>query len=213
MFEHPVWIFFVCVFKLLAAFWILSLMLSEYLNWRRFRLEEAETVDLNHADDKALSVLSGNVKIRNLYLRYAKVTDAGMQVLADCRSLEYINMHFTDIGTESQKVISRLPKLQELHQGPAPGINDEGLLFLGQCQTLESLHLDSTSITDAGIAHLSGLSRLWDLHIMNTSVSDAAIPALSLLKSLRVLMAQGSKISERGAAELQKALPGLEVYL
>ena len=59
------------------------------------------------------------------------------------------------------------------------------------------------------MVYLTNFKQLKKLSLFQTQVSDAGIPQLKRLTNLETLLIGGSKISEAGAKELQKALPRL----
>lgn len=69
--------------------------------------------------------------------------------------------------------------------------------------------IGGTGVTSTGLATLHGHPTLRKLSIFDTAVDDAGVPHLRTLASLRVLLIGKSKISEAGAAQLQKANPAL----
>jgi hypothetical protein len=47
--------------------------------------------------------------------------------------------------------------------------------------------------------------------VQDTDVSDASVPILARLTKLRELYLHGSKVTQVGIAELERAIPGLKV--
>jgi hypothetical protein len=89
-------------------------------------------------------------------------------------------------------------------------IGDDGLAKLPPLARLELLDLDHTQITDAGLAHVAKLKGLRKLMICrNKQLSDACLEHLKGLEELTELDALDTRITEKGARELQKSLPRL----
>ena len=90
-------------------------------------------------------------------------------------------------------------------------VTDAGLEHLKGLKSLEILHLEQTAVSDKGIAHLTKLENLRYLNLYGTNVTDDSLQYLQHLKRLRRLYVWQTKISAKGAAELEKAIPGLQV--
>lgn len=92
-------------------------------------------------------------------------------------------------------------------------LTDEALSALPQFKHLTRLHLENTAVGDAGLPHLQGLNYLEYLNLYGTQVSDAGIQQLTGLKNLRHLYLWQTNVTPAAAAQLQEAIPGLEVNL
>jgi hypothetical protein len=68
-------------------------------------------------------------------------------------------------------------------------------------------------VTDEGLQHIKNLLYLEYLNVYGTEVSDEGIQQLVGLKNLKKLYLWQTKVTEQGVAELQRALPGVEVNL
>ncbi|VTR97788.1 leucine-rich repeat domain-containing protein [Tuwongella immobilis] len=117
-----------------------------------------------------------------LNLGIARVTNAGLKVLAGLTSLTVLDLF------DSQ-------------------VTDAGLKELAGLKNLTALDLGSTQVTDAGLKELSSLTSLTTLGLMSTKVTDAGLKELAGLKNLTSLNLVGTKVTEKGMAELRKAMP------
>ena len=79
-----------------------------------------------------------------------KVTDAGLQQLAELKSLHTLNLGNTRV-------------------------TDAGLQQLAGLTNLTMLTLDGTQITDAGLQQLAGLTNLTRLFVRGTQITDAGV--------------------------------------
>jgi hypothetical protein len=83
-------------------------------------------------------------------------------------------------------------------------LNDEGLSYVCQVETLDSLDLQDTTISDAGLVHLTRLPRLKTLRLEdNLQLTDGAAGHLSGLRALVDLQIQETSISEAGLSRLR----------
>ena len=90
---------------------------------------------------------------------------------------------------------------------------DEALQTLAQFKNLTRLHLENTQVTDAGLQHLKELPYLEYLNLYGTQISDEGLQTLSGLKNLRKIYLWQTKVTPTAAAQLQEALPDLNVDL
>lgn len=90
-------------------------------------------------------------------------------------------------------------------------IGDADLEVLGGFPDLQTLGLSGTKVSDAGLVHLLGLKKLHTLKLGFTDVSDRGVPTLAKLAGLQNLDLLRTKVTSVGIAELQKALPKLDV--
>ncbi len=123
-----------------------------------------------------------------------------------------VDFHLLRSGVSDAMIapVSKLKKVHEVHLGGAP-ITDKALTHLEELTSIERLHLENTKITDAGLSSLKKLTNLKYLNLYGTAVSDAGLKRLAALKSLRKLYLWQTKVTDSGAAELQQALPDLEI--
>jgi hypothetical protein len=116
---------------------------------------------------------------------------------------------FTD---EHLAVLKDLKGLVHLDLRAQP-VTDAQLAHLKPLTDLTHLHLEKTKITDKGLADLKGLVNLEYLNLYGTAVSDAGLTNLEGMKKLKHLYVWQTKVTEAGAAQLKKAIPGLDVNL
>jgi len=63
------------------------------------------------------------------------------------------------------------------------------------------------------LKHIEGLTNLMSINLYNTKVTDAGLATLKNMKFLRKVYAWRSGITEKGATDLKKALPNVDVNL
>lgn len=93
------------------------------------------------------------------------------------------------------------------------GTTDKALSSVSKFKNLTRLHLENTQVTDEGLQHLKDLSYLEYLNLYGTQVSDEGIQQLAGLKNLKKLYVWQTQVTKEGVAELQQALPGVEVNM
>jgi hypothetical protein len=76
---------------------------------------------------------------------------------------------------------------------------------------LQSLGLSSTKITDDGLEKLVALKKLQNLSLAFTDITDRGLFTLAKLPALQTVDLLRVKASSMGIAELQKALPRLNI--
>src|SRR5207253_160541 len=81
-----------------------------------------------------------------------KVTDAGLKVLKELKSLQFL-----DLGDK---------------------VTDAGLKELRELKNLQTLYLNGTKVTDTGLKELKDLKNLRTLEVAFTAVTDAGVKEL-----------------------------------
>jgi hypothetical protein len=66
-------------------------------------------------------------------------------------------------------------------------------------------------VTDAGLANLRGLTQLQELDLDSTEVTGVGLEHLWGLTQLEYLYLSDTKVTATGIAELQKALPNVQI--
>jgi len=170
-----------------------------------------------------------------LNLSYWRITDAGLQTLADLTSLQELNLCGTQVTDDGLKVLTGLPNLQKLCLIDT-FVTDAGLKVLAGLPSLQELNLLGTLVTDAGLKALAGMKlkilvipveartdtgfkhylqaidTTATLDLLGWPVTDAGLIELSGLKSLQKLYLYGNRFTPAGIAELKKALPECKIY-
>lgn len=90
-------------------------------------------------------------------------------------------------------------------------ISDLGLERLADMPALARLHLERTDITDAGLEAVGRIGALNYLNLHSTSITDAGLRRLYRLDRLRRLFLWQTAVTPEGIAQLQAALPELEI--
>jgi uncharacterized membrane protein len=91
--------------------------------------------------------------------------------------------------------------------------DDDVLASVGQLKNLTRLQLQNTQITDEGLKHLKALQYLEYVNLYGTKVTDEGLKELGVLKNLRRVYVWQTKVTMEGVAQLQQALPLVQVSL
>ncbi len=149
---------------------------------------EADAIKALNELGASVRAVSADTSLKDVdfHLSGTDVTDAGLVHLAEIENLAWLHLKDTKI-------------------------TGEGLKHLAGLKTLKRLHLERTKITDDSLANLAGLENLEYLNVYGTDISDAGLEHLKGLKKLRKLYVWQTKVTSGGVADLQAALPELEV--
>jgi mono/diheme cytochrome c family protein len=144
----------------------------------------------------------------------AKIESSGVMVRTLATNVTWREASFrargTNITDASLVPLKNVPSLVDLNLSRTK-VTDAGLQNIAGLTNLVDLHLEQTQIGDAGLVNLKKLSHLVYLNLYATPVTDAGLESLKGLESLRHLYLWGTKVTAQGAADLQKALPKLEI--
>jgi YHS domain-containing protein len=109
----------------------------------------------------------------------SKFGDAELGQLAKLgANLKWLDLGGTKVTDAGLEKLAEMPNLVRLHL-ERTGITDEGLARLAALPDLEYLNLYGTQLTDAGLQHLRGLPNLRQLYLWQTKVSPEAAKAFA----------------------------------
>ncbi len=149
--------------------------------------------------------------LKELRLNYCvRIDDSVADAIGSFGNLVVLRLDMSRVGDETARAIGQLESLQELNLSGTQ-ITEAGIEQLGNLKQLESLNLSETAVTDASLTLLKGLPRLRRLYLLNTGLTDAAVDHLATLENLEFVNLSRSRVSEKGLARLQAALPQCRV--
>ncbi|MCA9264461.1 MAG: DUF1570 domain-containing protein [Planctomycetales bacterium] len=150
-------------------------------------------------DDTDLRAIPEPAAIIHLTLGGTDVTDAGLELLTQCRRLEWLDLSRCQVTDVS---LARLPADAPLRQVTLEGtqVTDRSLEKLGNYATIEELDLTGTQITDQGLTHLAKLVKLKRLWLTHTAVTDAGLQQLGDLSRLEELDVTGTQVTSSPVA-------------
>ena len=137
-----------------------------------------------------------------------------VMALAQNTKLIYANFRLVgkNVRDEHLAPLADIQNLSELDLANTQ-ITAEGLKHISNANNLTKLSLANTSLDDAALKQIEGLTNLMSLNLYNTKVTDAGLASRKNMKFLRKVYAWQSGVTEQGAAELNKALPNVDVNL
>ncbi len=103
-----------------------------------------------------------------------------------------------------------IPKLVSVDLS-ASSATDASVALLAPATELKMIRLAETGVTDASIDTLVKLGKLESINLYGTKVTDAGVKKLSALTNLKRLYLWQTAVTPAAIAELQKALPELEI--
>jgi internalin A len=104
-----------------------------------------------------------------------KVTDADMKEIGKIGNLVKLYLRETPVTAAGLKELAGLPSLSVLDLTRCREVNDAAMKELAAVQTLGTLILSGTAVTDAGLKELKALKALSNLDLTGTKVTDAGI--------------------------------------
>lgn len=178
--------------------------------------------------DPALEHISKMTSLERLTLYMTQIDGSGLKHLKSLTSLAFLNLAMTAITDDSLAYLSKLTWLKELHlydtdisdiglahlkhlralevlmlgglRHDHSPINDEGLAYLEELDSLKRLYLYRTGITDTGLAHLSDLTRLEVLNLKETQITGEGLALLKNIPALTDLDLEQTKLDSKGLA-------------
>jgi serine/threonine protein kinase len=162
--------------------------------------------------------------------RNKQVTDAGLAVFKDCKSLTGLSLWQTNVGDEGLVHVKECKAVTHLWLGTtrvtdaglaqlagrtnlvlvdllSTNVTDVGLANLKNCRELDNLSLFGTGVTDAGLDHLKDCRNLTSLYLGATKVTDAGLPRLAGMDRLMYVGLKRTQVSAQGVASLAKSAP------
>jgi hypothetical protein len=137
-------------------------------------------VDFSYTDatDGDLGALKLLLTTRSLNLASTRITDAGLQVVADLTRLDWLSLENTNV-------------------------TDSGLASLKDLRSLECLDLDQTQVKGPGLQHLSKMDRLWCVSLRDTPLNDEGLMHLVHLPKLSTVYNDRTRVTRTGAEQFR----------
>lgn len=132
--------------------------------------------------------------------------DAGMIQVAALTGLKYLDIRYaqvTDRGLERLAAFSNLERLSVPR-----ATTDTGLAHVGKVASLEGLYINANRTTDNGLVHLEKLENLRELALGGGDISDAGLVHLEKLPKLEYLLLWGKRFGDAGMLHVSK-IPNL----
>ncbi len=166
----------------------------------------------NAAED--LKFLASLTKLEKLDLRKTNVNDAAMENLASLQNLKILKLEYSSLVSDGiEQSLSKLATLEELDLAFVP-VGDSLVKSVSRLPALKRLYLYGTNTSDVGLNELSRMQSLEVLYVGSdegAAITDQCLSALNRLSRLEVLGIPGTRITDAGVRDLQKALPGCQL--
>lgn len=160
--------------------------------------------------DENVTCLAGITELEALWLSgNDQITDkamVGLKRLANMRALDIANTNLSDAVFA---VLKHWPLLTQL--ALPKGISAAGISQPPVPKALDDLSLELDKGAERGLKHLATLPKLRKLDIEG-DLTDAGLEHLKKCHGLKELSAYLTKVTTKGVAKLQKALPEAEIY-
>jgi len=141
-----------------------------------------------------------------LHLRNATLSDTGVRHLAALNNLKTLELSGTNISDDGLVHLRRLTHLESLKLDNVTTITDSGISNLANLKALKSLSLEDAVISD-GLKYLRELPSLQTLNLQFSHVDDDGLEHLVGLASLRKLNIEGTYVTEPAVNRFILAMP------
>jgi len=163
--------------------------------------------------DDGLKELKELHRLETLNVSYSDVTDAGLKHLAALKNLRELSVDFTKLTDAGVKELARQRQWRMLSIACCDDITNASVLALANQKELVELDLSGIQITDASMEIVGTFSKLQGLNLLQARVTDDGLKHLTKLKKLEYLdLGSAPLVTEKGIADLKKALPKCEIH-
>lgn len=161
-------------------------------------------------DDQSLSSLVGLTDVRYLTLEDSRVTEKGLEIVAQLKTLRMLNVRNTLL-----RDFSRLEALQELETLLVDfgKVRDEQFVTLTRIPHLRQLSASRTQMSDAGVAEISKSKSIEELNISYATLGEHGLAPLQGMTNLKVLVLEKSTYNPADLEAFKAAVPGCKVVL
>jgi Leucine-rich repeat (LRR) protein len=176
-----------------------------------------------------LTLVAELSSVKKLWIDGSLVDPTDFPLLANCRKLEELRVHSTELADVDFERLPRLPSLKTLDLAGGAALsgrfinvkrfpnlreldcsrtqlNDETLREIGRFTELRQLDLSFTKVTDKGVAAISSLKKLELVGLMGTRVTGIGLGHLSTLRSVDVSQTDLDDVGLNDIAGLPKLM-------
>lgn len=210
--------------------------LAAIKDWKRLRRLNVHGTKIS---DTALEHISGITSLESLNVGSTLMTDVGLERLTMLTHLKELTMGGNELGDAGLQALRQMPGLTFLDLSGRTGtdknvwtvaMSDSGLEAVLTLPELRELRFSCNAIgvgiegakfgeislltvTPKWIERMKSLRKLEKLKLQGCGrVSDDSVPALTAMPALREVDLQGTGVTEKGAAALRAAKPGIVMF-
>ena len=197
-------------------------------------LTEARLSDVD-ISDRQVEVFCQIPNLKKLSFYRSRLKTDSLVHLANCPSIEHVNLHRANVSAKAIQFLSKLPNLKSLTLGGyKTNISGDGVEALANLQSLEELGLSRTGLVDrdmefvgalpnlkklqlrevrvgAGITHLLKLKQLEELDLAYTFADDQTLDQLAMVSKLKRLGIDSTFVTESGLKKFREKRPDVRV--
>ena len=145
-----------------------------------------------------------------LALGFSQLQSQDIAAIADCSSLQWLELSGNPIDDEALEQLGQLPQLRLLFLD-STHVTDKGIDTIVKWKHLLDLDLAGTKITDAGVEKLLECQSLRALWLEGTAITDRSLQALVKLKSLQHLDVRQTSLTSEQVDFFKQSRPDVEV--
>jgi len=182
------------------------------------KLKELKSIafsKLPSINDEVLANVALLPNLEDLSIHQGNITDTGVALLANCRSLSFLKMDSVAVTDAAMKSLIKLPKLVGLNvyapepefrdHGPHTKITDAGLEHIGKCTQLQSLNIHGATVSADGLRGLfQRCPRIRYLALSESAVKVGGLEAATALSFLETVRITGMDLDDKIAAQLSR---------
>ncbi|MES1261591.1 MAG: hypothetical protein ABUS49_07645 [Acidobacteriota bacterium] len=210
--------------------------LAAIKDWKKLRRLNLHGTKIG---DTALEHIAGISPLEALNVGSTLMTDVGLERLTMLNNLRELTMGGNELGDAGLQALRQMPRLTYLDLSGRQGtdknvwtiaMSDVGLEAVLTLKDLRELRFACTSIgvgiegakfgevsllsvTPKWLERMSALPKLERLKLQGCNrLNDDSVRTLIAMKSLREVDLQGTGVTEKGAAALREAKPGVTVF-
>jgi len=181
---------------------------------RLSKLENLRALDIRgnmEAGDMTMEILGTLPKLTELQHRSTTVTDYGMELLAESKTLSSLLIQDFAITSQAGEQIAKLDKLTQLQILRCQGFGSDGVLALKGMKLSRLTLRDLPMVDDMAMEVFADLPELKRLYLWeNDSISDEGLKNLEALESLEVLDVWSVSQMTDATVDVIASLPNLK---
>lgn len=157
----------------------------------------------NLTDDE-FALLARFPKLRRLWIRGTRITDAGLEALAKMPQIEALLLEANSSYRITAEGLRHLKHLQGLREFNLEGghVSGTGLVHIPNPEKVIELSFHSTPINDDGLRVIAGFAKLETLGLWGTSVTDVGLRHLIPCRELRSIDLYETDVTDEGVRHL-----------